>query len=149
MAIIRRAIEKDVPRIMELYHQLSLEPEKYKAAPLYDCMKVFHKMSQHPGFMLLVAEEIGLVVGTTVMAVLPGFAHGTSPFAIVEYVVVDDKYRSKGIGKLIMKSVISLAKEAGCYKVVLTSDNRRERAHKFYKSLGFEPSAQGFRLYFP
>jgi GNAT superfamily N-acetyltransferase len=47
-----------------------------------------------------------------------------------------------------MESVISLAKEAGCYKIMLTSDLRRERAHKFYKSLGFEPSAYGFRLYF-
>jgi hypothetical protein len=43
---------------------------------------------------------------------------------------------------------MALAKSAGCYKVILTSDNRRERAHKFYKSLGFEPSAQGFRFYF-
>jgi GNAT superfamily N-acetyltransferase len=91
---------------------------------------------------------MGIVVGTTIMAVLPGFAHGTSPFAVVEYVVVDEKYRSKGIGKVLMKSVISLAKSAGCYKIMLTSDNRRERAHKFYKSLGFEPSAQGFRFYF-
>jgi GNAT superfamily N-acetyltransferase len=66
----------------------------------------------------------------------------------VEYVVVDEKYRSKGIGKLMMNSVKSLAKSAGCYKIILTSDNRRERAHKFYKSLGFEASAQGFRFYF-
>jgi len=31
---------------------------------------------------------------------------------------------------------------------MLTSDLRRERAHKFYKSVGFEPSAAGFRFYF-
>ena len=148
MPIIRRAIEKDIPRILELYRQLSFEPEKYRAAPLKDCLKIFRQMSQYPGYTLLVAEDNGLAVGTTVQAILPGFAHGTSPFAVVEYVVVDEKYRSKGIGKLLMESVISLAKEAGCYKIMLTSDLRRERAHKFYKSLGFEASAQGFRMYF-
>jgi GNAT superfamily N-acetyltransferase len=148
MAIIRRTTEKDIPSIMGLYRQLSFEPDKYKAAPLNECLKVFRKLHEYPGYEMLVAEEMGIVVGTTIMAVLPGFAHGTSPFAVVEYVVVDEKYRSKGIGKLLMKSVISLAKSAGCYKIILTSDNRRERAHKFYKSLGFEPSAQGFRLYF-
>jgi GNAT superfamily N-acetyltransferase len=148
MPIIRRAIEKDIPRILELYRQLSFEPEKYRMPPVNECRKVFRKMSQYPGYTLLVAEDNGQVVGTTVQAILPGFAHGTSPFAVVEYVVVDEKYRSKGIGKLLMESVISLAKEAGCYKIMLTSDLRRERAHKFYKSLGFQPSAQGFRFYF-
>jgi GNAT superfamily N-acetyltransferase len=99
------------------------------------------------GYELLVAEDDGQVVGTTVLAGLPGFAHGTSPFGVVEYVVVDERCRSRGIGKLMMASVISLAKDAGCYKIALTSDNRRERAHKFYCSLGFEASAHGFRLY--
>jgi GNAT superfamily N-acetyltransferase len=141
-------MEKDIPRILELYRQLSFEPEKYHAAPLNDCLKVFRKMSKYPGFELLVAEDNGQVVGTTALAILPGFAHATSPFAVVEYVVVDEKSRSKGIGKLLMESVKSLAKEAGCYKIMLTSDNRRERAHKFYKSVGFEPSAHGFRFYF-
>jgi GNAT superfamily N-acetyltransferase len=66
----------------------------------------------------------------------------------VEYVVVDEKHRRRGIGKLLMDDVIERAKEAGCYKIMLTSDNRREEAHDFYRSLGFEASAHGFRLYF-
>jgi GNAT superfamily N-acetyltransferase len=148
MAIIRHAIEKDVPRIMELYRQLSFEPEKHQAAPLYEALKVFRKMGEYPGYHLLVAEDGGQVVGTTVMAVLPGFAHGTATFAVVEYVVVDEKHRSKGLGRLMMEAVKSLAKEAGCYKIMLTSDLRRERAHKFYESIGFKASAHGFRFYF-
>jgi GNAT superfamily N-acetyltransferase len=148
MPIIRQATEKDIPRILELYCQLSFEPEKYQPAPVNECLKVFRKMSEYPGYHILVAEDNGRVVGTTVMAVLPGFAHGTSPFAVVEYVVVDEKFRSKGLGRLMMESVKSLAKEARCYKIMLTSDLRRERAHKFYKSVGFEPSAAGFRFYF-
>ena len=149
MPIIRRAMEKDIPRILELYQQLSLNPSPspYKAPPLNDCLKVFRKMSEYPNYYLLVAEEGGLVVGTTVLAVLPGFAHGTAPFAVVEYVVVDEKRRSQGIGKLLMEYVIARAKEAGCYKIALTSDNRREQAHKFYNSIGFKSSSHGFRLY--
>jgi L-amino acid N-acyltransferase YncA len=74
MAIIRRAMEKDIPRILELYRQLSFEPEKYKAPPVNDCLKIFRKMSQYPGYELLVAEDNGQVVGTTVLAVIPGIA---------------------------------------------------------------------------
>jgi GNAT superfamily N-acetyltransferase len=148
MVIVREALDKDIPRILELYRQLSFQPGDYRLPELHEVRKVFGRMGQYPGFHLLVAEEGGKVVGTTVLAVLPGFAHGTSPFAVVEYVVVDETCRGRGIGKLLMESVISLAKEAGCYKIMLTSDVRRERAHNFYKSLGFEASAYGFRLYF-
>jgi ribosomal protein S18 acetylase RimI-like enzyme len=87
-------------------------------------------------------------VGTTVLAILPGFAHNTASFAVIEYVVVDEKQRSKGIGKIMMEYCLARAKEAGCYKVILTSDKRRDRAHKFYRSIGFESSAEGFRYYF-
>jgi GNAT superfamily N-acetyltransferase len=105
-------------------------------------------MGSVPGYSLLVAEEDGEILGTTVLAILPGLAHGVSPFAVVEYVVVDEKARRRGIGKLLMEYVIAQAKEAGCYKIMLTSDKKREPAHRFYESLGFEASAHGFRLYF-
>ncbi len=148
MLTIRRAREKDIPCILELYRQLSFEPDDYQAAPTTACTEVLRKMEEYPGYQLLVAEDDGEVVGTTVMAVLPGFAHGTSPFAVVEYVVVDEKRRSRGIGRQMMEHVKSLAKEAGCYKIFLSSDNRRERAHKFYQSIGFVASAKSFRFYF-
>lgn len=148
MATIRSATEKDIPRLLELYRQLSFNPEEYKKPPLKDCKKVFTRMSKVPGYSLLVAEENGEVIGTTVLSILPGFAHGTSPFAVIEYVVVDEKKRSKGVGKILMDYCKDLAKKAGCYKIMLTSDKRRDRAHKFYQSLGFEASAEGFRYYF-
>ena len=148
MLKIRKATEKDIPRLLELYRQLAFEPEKFKAAPVADCKKVLAAAAKVPGYTLLVAEEDGEVVGTTVLAILPGFAHGTAPFGVIEYVVVDEKKRSKGIGKVLMEYCLERAKEAGCYKVMLTSDKRRERAHKFYKTIGFGASAEGFRYYF-
>jgi N-acetylglutamate synthase-like GNAT family acetyltransferase len=148
MAIIRTATEKDIPRLLELYRQLSFNPEDFKFPPLKDCRRVFKEQSKIPGYSLLVAEENGEVIGTTVLAILPGMAHGTAPFAVIEYVVVDEKKRSKGVGKILMDYCKDTAKKAGCYKIMLTSDKRRDRAHKFYRSIGFESSAEGFRFYF-
>ena len=148
MAIIRPAAEKDIPRILELYSQFSFQPGDYQAAPLADCRKALKKMSRTPGCNLLVAEEDGEVAGTLFMAILPGMAHRTSPFGVVEYMVVDKKNRRQGIGRALMEHCMKLAREAGCYKVMLTSDKRREGAHKFYESVGFQESAHGFRHYF-
>jgi N-acetylglutamate synthase-like GNAT family acetyltransferase len=148
MLTIRPAKEKDIPRILELYQQLSLNPEDYKFPSLKECRRVFKKQSKVPGYSLLVVEENGEVIGTTVLAILPGMAHDTKPFAVIEYVVVDEKKRSKGVGKLLMDYCKDVAKKAGCYKIMLTSDKRRDGAHKFYQSAGFEASAEGFRYYF-
>ena len=149
MATVRTATEKDIPRILELYRQLAFNPPPAGAPvpSMEEYRRVFNKMSAVPGYRLLVAEEDGEILGTTVLVILPGFTHGVSPFAVVEYVVVDEQYRRRGIGKLLMDYVIARSKEAGCYKIMLTSDKRREQAHQFYESLGFEASAHGFRLY--
>ena len=149
MATVRQAKEQDIPRIIELYRQLAFNPppEDTPMPSPEEYIRVFREMSDNPGYELLVAEEDGEILGSTVLAVLPGMAHGVSPFAVVEYVIVDEKYRRQGIGKLLMDYVIMRSREAGCYKIMLTSDRRREQAHDFYRSLGFEASAHGFRLY--
>ena len=148
MVTIREATEKDIPRLLELYQQLSFEPDKYHKATEADCRKILKQIKKYPNASLLVAEEDGKTVGTTFMAILPGFAHQTAPFCVIEYVVVDEKCRSKGIGKALMDYCKVSAKAAGCYKIILTSDKRRDRAHKFYRANGFESSAEGFRFYF-
>ena len=149
MATVRQATEQDIPRILELYRQLPLNPppEDAPSPTAEEFRRVFNEISALPGYSLLVAEEGGEILGTAVLAILPGMAHGVSPFAVVEYVVVDEKARRRGIGKLLMDDIVSRSKEAGCYKIMLTSDKRRIEAHKFYESLGFGASAHGFRLY--
>ena len=39
-----------------------------------------------------------------------------------------------------------LARQAGCYKLVLSSNRKRERAHAFYESLGFQRHGISFLI---
>ncbi len=148
MLTIRPAKEKDIPRMLELYQQLSFEPKNYEKAPEADCRRVLKEIAKNPNYSMLVAEENGEVVGTTFLAILPGFAHTTRSFAVIEYVVVDEKRRSQGVGKQLMEACMAKAKAAGCYKVMLASSKHRTRAHKFYRSLGYQEDAKSFRYYF-
>ncbi|MDD5338839.1 MAG: GNAT family N-acetyltransferase [Dehalococcoidales bacterium] len=147
MTTVRRATAQDIPRILELYQQLFWDPDPSLQAPVEDCRKVLAEASKVPGYNLLVAEENGEVIGTTLFMVIPGFAHKTEPFAVIEYVVVAENKRSNGVGKILMDYCKELAIKSHCYKIILTSDKRRERAHKFYRTIGYEASAEGFRYY--
>jgi GNAT superfamily N-acetyltransferase len=151
MTEIRLAKESDLPRILELYHELSMittEAEQHLNTSRDDYRRVFAEISNHPGRELLVAEYEGEVVGTVALFIIPNLSHGATPYALVENLVVNHKYRRKGIGKKLMEYTIARAKQERCHRIELGSDKKRKEAHRLYRSVGFEPSAYGFRIWF-
>src|SRR3990167_836534 len=67
------------------------------------------------------------------------FLRAPSSFrARVEDVVVDTKFRRRGIGKNLMLHFIRVAKKAGVSTIDLTSGPSRIAANRLYRSLGFE-----------
>jgi len=151
MIKIRVAREDDLDRILELYRQLAITTspsELSHDSSKDDYRRVFAEIRAFPGYELLVAEDRGEVVGTLVLLIVPNLSHRGLPWALVENVVVDERYRRCGVGRQLMDYATRRAREAGCYRIGLSSDKRRRAAHRFYRALGFEASAHGFRLYF-
>jgi GNAT superfamily N-acetyltransferase len=149
MVTIRKARPSDIPRILELYHQLSIttasaelniqvSDEYYRA--------ILDRINNFTGMSLMVAVDGGEVVGTLVLVIVPNLAHLGLPWAVVENVIVDESRRRSGIGRLMMEYAVAEAKKAGCYRISLDSNNVRKEAHKFYESLGFKGSSIGFRM---
>ena len=149
MTTVRAATEEDIPRVLELYNDLasgvSSGEQSYPSPD--DVQKVIAEMAALPGHELLVAEEDGTVVGTMVLLIVPNLSHGALPWATVENVVVDNEYRRRGIGRILMDYAIDRACQAGCYKIQLLSNKKRLEAHQFYQEMGYEISGYGFRLY--
>ncbi len=58
--------------------------------------------------------------------------------SIIEDVIVDSGMRRRGIGEVLVRRAIELAREAGAEGVSLTSNPSREAANLLYQSLGFE-----------
>jgi len=67
-----------------------------------------------------------------------------SPVARIEDIICDTSYRRLGISSMIVKKFIQLAKDNGCYKVIL---NAREHNSTFYHSLGFSSDNNEYKLY--
>ena len=151
MAEIRLAKESDIPRILELYHELSMITTKVEqglSTSWDDYRKVFTEISSNPRRALLVAEYDGDVVGTVALYIIPNLSHGATPYALVENLVVNHKYRRRGIGKKLMEYTIARAKQERCHRIELCSSKGRKEAHRLYRSVDFEASAYGFRIWF-
>ncbi len=151
VASVRVATENDITGILDLYRELSLgmgNVERGLSPSLDDYRKVFAEISADPRHDLLVAEDDGRVVGTVVLVVVPNLSHAGTPWALVENLVVTEKQRRRGFGRLLLEYVVTRAKEKGCHRIELCSDKRREAAHRLYRAVGFEASAYGFRMYF-
>ena len=74
------------------------------------------------------------IIGTYSLVI---FSIPTGSIARIEDVIVDEKYRGRGIGREMMLHGINTAKEFGISKIELTTHTSRIAANKLYQSLGF------------
>jgi ribosomal protein S18 acetylase RimI-like enzyme len=142
---IRKARESDLPRIMDLYEELTNEKTDLPEAAASDA---FQEISNMPRSEFLVIEDENTVLGTLFYQVIPNLTHSARPWATIENVVVDRRYHRQGIGRKLIEYALKRCSEAGCYKIQLLSTKTRKQAHQFYRDLGFEDTAMGFRYYF-
>ena len=135
--LIRTASNKDVSVLLGLLYELG-RPKPQKN---YD-VEIFHKLItkyvNDPDKTILVAELDNVkIVGMVSVVFLPRLNQSTLEMYIPELVVLE-KYQNSGMGKKLIHSCISLAKEKKCHRIRLESGNHRKNSHQFYKHLGFE-----------
>ncbi|MDQ3146872.1 MAG: GNAT family N-acetyltransferase [Actinomycetota bacterium] len=106
-------------------------------------------MMAAPNLTFYLAEIDGEVIGTATAMMMPNVTYDCAPTAFVEAVVVVARHRRQGIAREMLQRVLADARAAGCNKVQLLSHKRHalDGAHRLYTGLGFEPEAEGFRLY--
>lgn len=149
MPQVRPACLEDAEGLRRLYSELASDRPDALPADEDVTAEVLAGIAQQPHRWLLVAElGAGQIVGTVDLLIVKNLTHGARPWAIVENVVVAESYRRRGIGSALMQDAIRRAKSANCYKLQLVSGKQREPAHHFYRALGLEAVAEGFKVYF-
>jgi GNAT superfamily N-acetyltransferase len=99
--------------------------------------------SRAGGTHLIVADEGGEVSGLGAMQVMP-LVHRDRPVGRITAMVVRADRRGSGIGRRLVAELEEIARREGCARIDLTSRYRREEAHAFYLSLGFEDTSLRF-----
>ena len=144
----RKAKVDDLEDVVELLadDQLgSVREQAGRPLPLI-YREAFERMSHQIGNDLYVTIKEGEVIGCMQLTVIHGISRKGMSRCQIEAVRISSQVRGGGIGKKMMKFAIEHARKQGCGLVQLTTDLRREEAHKFYKDLGFSGSHLGMKL---
>jgi GNAT superfamily N-acetyltransferase len=141
---VRKAKAADIPAVLGLYAQPDLDDGNVLTVD--QGVALFERFARYPDYTLYVAEQDEQIVGTFALLVMDNLGHLGSPSAIVEDVVVAPDRQSQGIGAVMMRFSLDRAREKRCYKLMLSSNAKRGRAHAFYESLGYERHGYSFRV---
>ena len=142
---IRKAKSTDLPQILRLYAELQPLDQLIDAS---EAIAVFEKAITC-GVVYFVADSGEQIVGSCYIAIIPNITRQCSPIGFIENVVVASDCQRRGIGRKLMNAAIEHAMKQGCYKVTLQSGTKRDDAHKFYKSIGFDgDSKRAFEMRF-
>ncbi len=136
---IRELEEKD------LFNGFLESMDSLKLASNLDIEKakeIFEKISSNSNHYVYVAILDGRVVGSTTMLIEPKFIHNGGNVAHIEDVVVSKEYQRKGIGEMLMRSLLDLAKDKNCYKTILDCT---DEVKPFYEKIGFRRTSNGMR----
>lgn len=90
-----------------------------------------------------VAVHNDKVIGTATLVIERKFIRRGGLCGHIEDVAVHPDHQKHGVGKALVKRLISLAKFRGCYKVILDCE---PKVAGFYQKLGFKESEKHMRL---
>jgi GNAT superfamily N-acetyltransferase len=146
-ARIRRARIGDEREIEGLYRQL--HEDDYKSPGAAKIRRAMRALMKRRDEILLVAVDDGHIVGTNHILIFRHLGRALRPAAIVENMVVHLHSRGAGIGDLLMAAALKIARRHGCYKLSLTSNRKRPKAHRFYEDFGMHRTHYGYTIYLP
>ena len=149
--MIRLAVEKDIPKMLDLLSQVCLV--HHRGRP--DIFKIGTKYSSQDLKMLLADKERPIIVAVDENDSVMGYCfcifqqHNDNAVLTdiktlyIDDLCVDENLRGKHIGKQLYQAAVKLAKENGCYNLTLNVWSCNPSALRFYESMGLKPQKIG------
>ena len=107
--------------------------------------EIIKEIMGNKDYVIIISEDSKSreVIGTATLLIEQKFIHNGGKVGHIEDVATRKGYEGRGIGKEIIKKLITISRERGCYKVILDCD---EKVSKFYEKIGFKKKAVMLRF---
>jgi ribosomal protein S18 acetylase RimI-like enzyme len=139
LVTVRPARQSDVPALVQLFEQLGYATDE-------PTLRAQLEQFGRGGAFALVAElSTHALAGLATVAVHPRL-YSRAPSAQLTALVTDRAARRHGVGRALTRAAADIAREAGCEKLYVRTNRRRQESPPFYRSLGFEDTHLTFDL---
>jgi len=146
--VFRKALLTDIANLVSMLSDDELGALREDSSqPLnIKYLHAFSEIEKDANNELTVVESDGEVVGMLQLTFIPYLTYVGSWRCLIEGVRIHSDHRGQGLGAKLLKWTIERAKARECKIVQLTSDKERPSALRFYESLGFKATHEGFKL---
>lgn len=152
--MIRRAKEKDIPKIGDLLSQVCLvhhrgRPDIFRVGRKYADDQLREMLDDAERPILVAVDERDEVLGYCFCMYQQHDGSGALTDIKTLYIddlCVDETLRGAHIGKALYEAAVALARESGCYNLTLNVWSCNTSALRFYEAQGLLPQKIGMEL---
>ncbi len=142
---IENANSADIPALVLLLDELFSIEQDFQPNQAFQTVGLELILNSANTAVIKVAKTmedrvIGMVSGQIVISTSQG-----SPSVWVEDMIVSQQYRAKGVGKMLLESLLEWAKQHGATRAQLLVDLDNLPAVGYYNHLGWQTSRMGMR----
>jgi glucosamine-phosphate N-acetyltransferase len=140
---VRNLVEEDYYKgFLQLINYFTKkENTKYKS--FFEFQTQFKNMIYKNSFVYVIEYE-NKIIGSATLYLQLKFHNDFEKAGLIEEVIINEKFRGKGLGKKLINYIINEAKKNNCYKIVL---NAEQKNAEFYSKLGFINKGIEFKMY--
>ena len=132
--MVREAVKKDLDELLNLYLFLHEKNIPKNSEYLENTWKTIIEDINHH---IVIKEINGKIVSSCVCVIVPNLTRNIRPYALIENVVTNEKYRGKGYATECLNYAKEIAIKNNCYKMMLLTGTKSENTLAFYKSAGY------------
>lgn len=148
---IRIAEEKDylqVEKLMKQVHDMHVElcPNIYKPEEVIWSKEEFMELVTKEEVLVAVKEEKVVGLLSYIFRIISGKIVVDRKVMFIESLVVDEKYRSRGIGRELLNRAKEIYKEKGCDSLELQVNAKNVKVWEMYKKYGFREKSVNMEL---
>ena len=138
---IRKSDYQAIDRLLLQLHQVHIEgrPELFLPLEHFMSEESFNNLIQDEEMITILAEKKFKVVGCCFVSLLSHSGMVRMRTAYIDQLVVDEKYRQRGIGKRLFKFAEKRAKELGAKRIDLMVWGHNRIAIQAYEAYGMTP----------
>ena len=152
--MIRKAVTKDIPKMMELLAQVDLvhhngRPDIFKIGTKYNEAELENLLLDETRPILVCVNDEDEVQGYCFCIFQQHIENSVLTDIKTLYIddlCVEETLRGKHIGKELYSAALDLAKQNDCYNLTLNVWSCNQSALKFYESVGLVPQKIGMEI---